>query len=41
MQISISTAKKGETFQALGIGGCKIAVYIANGDLVKLILPDV
>jgi hypothetical protein len=39
--ISISTAKKGETLQAIGIENCKIAVQTANGDLVNLILHDV
>ena len=39
--ISISTAKKGETLQAIGIGDCKIAVQTANGDLVNLVLHDV
>ena len=38
--ISISTAKKGETLQAVGIGDCKVAVQTANGDLVNLILHD-
>ena len=38
--ISISTAKKGEMLQAIGIGDCKIAVLTANGDLVNLGLHD-
>jgi hypothetical protein len=39
--ISISTAKKGETVQAIGIGDCRIAALTANGDLVNLVLHDV
>ena len=43
--ISISTTKKGENLQAIGIGDCKIAVWdFANGELVivvNLILHDV
>jgi len=38
--ISISTAKKGEMLQAIGIGDCKIAVLTANDDLVNLGLHD-
>ena len=38
--ISISTAKKGETIQAIGIGDCKITTQTANGELVHLILRD-
>ena len=39
--ISISTAKKGESLHAIGIGNCKIAVMTANGTLVNLLLHDV
>ena len=39
--ISVSTAKKGETLQAIGISDYKIAVFTANGDLVNLIVHDV
>ena len=39
--ISVSTAKKGETLQAVGSGDCKIAVQTANGDLVNLVLHNV
>ena len=38
--VSISTAKKGETIQAIGIGNCQITTQTANGELVKLILHD-
>ena len=33
--------QKGRNFTGNWIGDCKIAVYIANGDLVNLILHDV
>ena len=33
--ISISTAKKGETLQAIGISDCKIAVQTANGESLE------
>ncbi len=39
--VSVSTAKKGESIQAIGIGNCKITTLIANGELVNLILHDV
>ena len=38
--ISVSTAKKGESIQAIGIGNCKISTQTANGELVNLILYD-
>ena len=38
--VSISTAKKGETIQAIGIGNCQITTQTANGELVNLILHD-
>ena len=38
--VSISTAKKGETIQAIGIGNCQITTQNANGELVNLILHD-
>ena len=39
--VSVSTAKKGESIQAIGIGNCKITTQTANGELVNLILHDV
>ena len=38
--ISISTAKKGESLLAIGIGTCQITTQNANGDLVNLICHD-
>ena len=39
--VSVSTAKKGGSIQAIGIGNCKITTQTANGELVNLILHDV
>ena len=38
--ISISTAKKGENLQAIGIGDCMITTQTATGEKVKLICKD-
>ena len=38
--ISISTAKKGENLQAIGIGYCMITTQTATGEKVKLICKD-
>ncbi len=40
-KVSVSTAKKGEYIQAIGIGNCKITTKTANGELVNRILHDV
>ncbi len=39
--VSVSTAKKGEVLQAIGIGICQITVVTSNGELTKLVLHDV
>ena len=39
--ISISTAKKGESLQAIGIGNCQITVLTASGEFTNLVLRDV
>jgi hypothetical protein len=39
--VSVSTAKKGESILAIGVGNCKITTQTANGELVNLILHDV
>ncbi len=39
--VSVSTAKKGESIPAIGVGNCKITTQTANSELVKLILHDV
>ena len=39
--ISVSTAKKGEVLQAVGVGNCQITVLTVGGELTKLVLHDV
>ena len=39
--VSVSTAKKGESILAIGIGNCQITTQAANGTFVNLILHDV
>ena len=39
--ISISTAKKGESLQAIGMGNCQITILTASGELSRLVLHDV
>ena len=39
--VSVSTAKKGESILAIGVGNCQISTQTANGELVNLVLHDV
>jgi hypothetical protein len=39
--ISISTAIKGESLQAIGMGNCQITILTASGELSTLVLHDV
>jgi hypothetical protein len=39
--ISVSTAKKGESIMAIGVGNCQITTQTASGELVNLVLHDV
>ncbi len=39
--VSVSTAKKGESIQAIEIGNCKVTTQTANGEIMNLILHDV